>query len=95
MPNLAHDLIKGAVLDVCTRSVTAPGHGDASPKLMAEQIRAVGAQHVVMATDSGQVDRPPAPEGICWYIVQVLKCGIPAEAIERMTKANPSRLLKA
>jgi hypothetical protein len=39
MPNLAHDLIKGAVLDVCTRSVTAPGHGDASPKLMAEQIR--------------------------------------------------------
>lgn len=93
MPDLAHDLIKGAVLETCIWSVTAPGHGDASPKLTAEQIRGVGAEHVVMATDFGQVDSPPAPESMCWYIAQMLECGIPAEAIERMTKVNPSRLL--
>jgi hypothetical protein len=84
---------KGALMEVCARSVTAPGHGDASPKLLAEQIKAVGATHVVMATDFGQVDSPPAPEGLAWYISQMLECGIPATDIERMTKENPSRLL--
>lgn len=84
---------KGALMEVCVRSVTAPGHGDASPRLLAEQIKAVGATHVVMATDYGQVDSPPAPEGLAWYINQMLECGIPATDIERMTKENPSRLL--
>ena len=55
-------------------------------------IDAVGAEHVVMATDFGQVDSPPAPEGMRWYIEQMLDCGIPAERIELMTKRNPLRL---
>jgi hypothetical protein len=84
---------RGAVLEMCIRSVTAPGHGDASPKLLAEQIKAVGAAHVVMATDFGQVDSPPAPEGMAWYIGQMLECGIPAADIEVMTRGNPARLL--
>jgi hypothetical protein len=84
---------KGAMMEACIRSVTAPGHRDASPKSIAEQIRGVGASHVVMATDYGQVDSPPAPEGMRWYIAQMLECGISPADIEVMTKANPSRLL--
>jgi hypothetical protein len=84
---------KGALMEVCVRSVTAPGHGDTSPKWLAERIQAVGAEHVVMATDYGQVDSPPAPEGMRWYIAQMLECGIPAADIERMVTVNPSRLL--
>jgi len=84
---------QGALMEVCVRSVTAPGHGGSSPKLLAEQIRAVGAAHVVMATDFGQVDSLPAPDGLAWYISQMLECGIPARDIERMTKENPARLL--
>jgi len=84
---------KGALMEVCVRSATAPGHGDTSPKWLAERIKAVGAEHVVMATDYGQVDSPPAPEGMRWYIEQMSESGIPPEDIERMVKVNPSRLL--
>ena len=84
---------KGAMMEVCIRSVTAPGHGATSPKMLAERIKAVGAAHVVMATDFGQVDSPPAPEGMGWYIAQMLEAGISAEEIERMVKLNPSRML--
>jgi len=84
---------KGAMMEVCIRSVTAPGHGATSPKMLADQIKAVGVAHVVMATDFGQVDSPPAPEGMGWYIAQMLEAGISAEEIERMVKLNPSRML--
>jgi hypothetical protein len=83
----------GAVMEVCVRSVTAPGHAELSPSVLAERIMAVGAEHVVMATDYGQVDSPPAPEGMRWYIAQMLECGISAKDAEVMTKVNPSRLL--
>jgi hypothetical protein len=84
---------KGALMEVCVRSVTAPGHGETSPAWLAERIKAVGAQHVVMATDFGQMDSPPAPEGMGWYIGQMLEAGIPPEDIRRMTRENPARLL--
>jgi hypothetical protein len=84
---------KGATMEVCIRSVTAPGHGEASPQWLAERIKAVGPEHVVMATDYGQVDSPPAPEGMRWYIAQMLECGLPAGDIEWMVKVNPARLL--
>jgi hypothetical protein len=84
---------RGAWMEFCIRSVTAPGHGDATPKVLAERIKAIGAEHVVMATDYGQVESPPAPEGMRWYIAQMLENGIPARDVERMTKVNPSRLL--
>ena len=84
---------QGATMEVCIRSATAPGHAELSPRLLAERIAAVGAEHVVMATDYGQVDSPPAPEGMRWYIEQMLDCGISPQDVERMTKVNPSRLL--
>lgn len=83
----------GAMMEVCARSVTAPGHADLSPRILAERIMAVGADHIVMATDYGQTDSLPAPEGMRWYIAQMLECGIAAHDVERMTKANPTRLL--
>ncbi len=84
---------KGAMMEVCIRSVTAPGHGETSPAWLAERIKAVGAKHVVMATDYGQMDSPPAPEGMGWYIGQMLEAGIPPEDVRLMTRENPSRLL--
>ncbi|MEI8188407.1 MAG: DUF6282 family protein [candidate division NC10 bacterium] len=84
---------KGALMEVCIRSATAPGHGETTPRLLAERIRAVGPKHVVMATDFGQMDSPPAPEGMGWYIGQMLEAGISPEDIRLMTRDNPSRLL--
>jgi predicted TIM-barrel fold metal-dependent hydrolase len=83
----------GAMMEVCARSATAPGHADLSPRILAERIMAVGVEHIVMATDYGQVDSPPAPEGMRWYIEQMLECGLAAVDVERMLWTNPARLL--
>ncbi len=84
---------KGAMLEMCIRSVTARASEGLTPRLLVDQIRGVGARSVVMATDFGQTDSPPAPEGLRWYIAQMLEAGIPSEDIRLMTRENPLRLL--
>ena len=84
---------RGVMMEVCIRSATSSKHGETSPQLIAELIRAVGPNQVVMATDFGQTESLPAPEGLGWYIDQMLMAGIPEADIRRMTQENPSRLL--
>lgn len=84
---------QGAMLELCIRTVTAGHQAGATPQATAELIRAVGPAHVVMATDYGQTESPPPVEGMRWYIAQMLECGIPADEIVTMIRANPSRLL--
>ena len=84
---------KGVMLERCIRSVTAEKTGHPTPALIAEQIKAVGAASSVMATDYGQVDSPPPPQGMQWYIEQMLQNGIEDEDIVTMVRTNPARLL--
>jgi hypothetical protein len=84
---------KGAVLERCCHCITAIGEVQVSPKAMADQIRAVGAESAVMATDYGQTYSPAPTEGMLWFIRQMLEQGISAEDIECMVKVNPARLL--
>jgi len=83
---------RGVMLERCIASVTADGQG-LTPMDIADQIRAVGVETSIMATDYGQVTTPPVPDGFLWYIEQMLECGIPARDIETMVKVNPGRLL--
>jgi len=64
-----------------------------SPGLLVESIKLVGAEHCVMTTDFGQIDNPPAPEGMKAFIQVLLKGGIAEKDIETMVKKNPARLL--
>jgi hypothetical protein len=63
------------------------------PGLLAESIKMVGAEHCLMTTDFGQIDNPPAPEGLKGFIRAMLENGIPEKDIEIMVKKNPARLL--
>jgi hypothetical protein len=63
------------------------------PKILADSIKKVGAQHCVLSTDFGQADNPPAPEGFRAFMGAMLKNGIPEKDIEIMVKTNPSNLL--
>jgi hypothetical protein len=64
-----------------------------APGLIAESIKLVGPEHCIMTTDFGQIDNPPAPEGMKAFIQALLKGGIKATEIESMVKKNPARLL--
>lgn len=84
---------RGVMLERCIRSVTSKGNEAMSPRLIADQIKAVGAESTVMATDYGQVDSPPPPQGMLRYIEEMLEHGISATDVEMMVKVNPARML--
>lgn len=83
---------RGVMLEKCIQTVLSKG-AERSPKILADMIQAVGAQSVVMSTDGGLLNVPPAPQGLLWFIEQMLEYGIPATDIETMVKVNPARLL--
>jgi hypothetical protein len=64
-----------------------------SPSVLSESIKLVGAQHCILTTDFGQIDNPPAPEGMKNFIDAMLKGGIAEKDIEIMVKKNPAKLL--
>jgi len=83
---------KGAFMEHCYYATTSLG-GRLDPREIAAQIKAVGFEHCLMATDFGHKSIPSPIDGMKEYIENMMKCGISVEEIERMTKENPSNLL--
>jgi hypothetical protein len=65
-----------------------------TPERVAEAIKAVGAEHCIMATDFGQATNPPPVEGMRMFISSMLALGISENEIEIMVKRNPARILE-
>ena len=57
-------------------------------------IKAVGAEHTILATDMGQAFSPGPPDGLKWFIMSLKKMGITDQEIDLMVRRNPARLLK-
>jgi hypothetical protein len=84
---------RGAIIEHCFLDVMPPTC-EIKCDSMAQAIKAVGAEHCIMSTDFGQVQNPPAPEGLRLFIASMLKCGLSRSEIEIMVKRNPARLLE-
>ena len=63
------------------------------PGVLVESIKTVGAENCILTTDFGQIDNPPAPEGMKDFLRVLLEGGINEKEIETMVKKNPARLL--
>jgi hypothetical protein len=59
----------------------------------ARAIRAVGAEHCILASDLGQVGNPLHPDGLAEFFAGLERAGITAAEVERMSKVNPARAL--
>jgi Family of unknown function (DUF6282) len=70
-----------------------PMHQRADPKVIADAIRAVGAEHCIMASDAIEAWNPPAPEVMRMFVASMLALGIPDEDVHAMTHENPARAL--
>lgn len=57
-------------------------------------IRAVGAEHTILATDMGQADSPLPPDGLKGFILSLKERGITDAEIDLMVRRNPARLLE-
>ncbi len=58
-----------------------------------EEVRAVGADHVVLSTDLGQAANPPPPYGFGLWIERFLDAGFDAAEVRRMVQDNPRAAL--
>ena len=64
-----------------------------TPETMARAMMRIGAERVVMSTDFGQAKSPHPAEGMRLFIADMLRCGVPAEAVDRMARRNAAELL--
>ncbi len=69
------------------------GEASGGIRKAAEQIREVGADHCILATDFGGYTLPAPVEGLREFIACLLDLGLPAEDISKMVRTNPEKLL--
>lgn len=56
-------------------------------------MRALGAENIVLSSDLGQPMNPIHADGLAGFIGKLLAAGFTQDAIDKMTKSNPARLL--
>ncbi len=77
------------VFNDVTRQVAYP----ITQKKIADAIRAIGAKHIVMSTDSGQWLNPIPAQSMGIYIKDMLDLGISEDDVRMMVSTNPARML--
>jgi hypothetical protein len=80
---------KGALMERCyPRPEAVDGF-----EQIADEIRHVGVEHTVLATDLGRCDLPAPLDGLRMLIHELLQRGVSSAAITEMTCNNPARLV--
>ncbi|MBM2825797.1 MAG: hypothetical protein HW402_1461 [Dehalococcoidales bacterium] len=72
---------------------TMPLHGRLELSAIAESIKAVGPEHVIITTDAICAWNAPPPELMRMFIGSLLALGISAEDVKKMSHENPAKLL--
>jgi hypothetical protein len=81
---------KGVMIEKTTLSVKL---GHISIEEMAQSIIRIGAEHCILATDFGQANNPPIPQGFSEFLSSLLDNGVKYEDLETMVKRNPAKML--
>jgi hypothetical protein len=63
------------------------------PKKVLESIRAVGAEHTIMASDGGVLDSPTPVEIFRLFVLHMKRLGITDAEIDLMIRKNPRKIL--
>lgn len=88
------DLIeKGAYLEYVACTIASPIFHEQQPSELAAWIDELGADRLIFGSDLGQFAGPPHPEGLRMVLAALLGEGVPYDELEKMTKANPAKLL--
>jgi hypothetical protein len=67
--------------------------GHIGMKETAESIAYLGPEHCILATDYGQANNPPIPEGFAEFLSSLLDNGVKWDALEMMITHNPRKML--
>ncbi len=98
VPNLDLDTLRrlvrlGATAEFgfCTIS---PMWGYANPRRVAEAIQALGAEHCILVSDTGQRHNPMPAEALRLFAQSLFESGLPEEDVYAMIQKNPAELLE-
>ena len=84
----------GAFLEYCyVGTLPFAGASQKPMSVYAQNMKAVGAAHVIMSTDLGNAVNPVHTAGMRSYIQALLKEGITQQEIDLMARRNPAYLL--
>jgi len=64
-----------------------------SPQKMAEIIREVGPENIVISSDCGQLKNPTPAQGLRIVVEKLLDCGMNPNSIRVMVRDNPAHLI--
>ncbi|MBI2858319.1 MAG: hypothetical protein HYX90_04505 [Chloroflexi bacterium] len=84
---------KGAFIEHCFYGTMPAWKDRIDLAEIVEAVRAIGAEHCILTSDSGQVWNPRPAEGWRMMVADLLRCQVSAEEIELMIKVNPAKLL--
>lgn len=87
------ELAENGAMISCSFGAMAPHNGREDPSEVVEIIRGVGAEHVVLMTDYGQVNAPSPVQGLRVYYYLMKKMGITEKELDLMIRKNPGYLL--
>jgi hypothetical protein len=84
----------GAFIEHSFFALTPSCPNPISMEILAEQIREVGVEHVILSSDLGQRSNPPPVEGFGEYLSRLRDFGFSLEEMRVMIEDNPRKLLE-
>lgn len=84
---------EGVFFERCLHATTKMGGPACTIADIAGQIRQVGVESTVLATDLGQAENPPPADGMRQYLTALMAEGFTTEQLRLMAGENPAYLL--
>jgi hypothetical protein len=88
-----HLIEKGAYIEYVAVSCVSPIFYEQTPKELAEWIKTVGTDKLLLASDLGQYSGPSHPEGLRMLSASLLDEGVRNQDLVRMLSENPAKVL--
>jgi len=86
-------LAKGAYLEYVAISCVSPTFYEQNPVELADWIKALDGERLILSSDLGQYSAAPHPEGLRMIVATLLDYGVSPDMLTAMTQANPAALL--
>lgn len=84
---------KGAYLEYVAISCVSPTFYEQNPIELADWIKALDGERLILSSDLGQYSAAPHPEGLRMIVATLLDYGVSPDMLRSMTQANPAALL--
>jgi hypothetical protein len=84
----------GAFIEHCLMPTLKHGPGAIPVEVIRDQVRAVGAEHVILSSDLGQADNGPVVAGFARCLRMLIDAGLTEDEVRVMIVDNPAKLLK-